>query len=380
MKILIAPDSFKESLSAKEVATAIAKGFEQVFPDAQLLQMPLADGGEGTVDILIDACEGEAHRCWVTSAMGERINASWGLLAKTNTAVIDIAAASGLAQVCAANRNPMLATSKGSGELIVAALDCGCEHIILGLGGSACNDAGAGMLQALGVKLMDAKGREIGLGGGALKELASIDSTGLDPRLKNVRFEIACDVENILLGAAGATAVFSAQKGATKVMQVSLEKNLAHFSQLVRQHNDIDITVLKGGGAAGGIAAGISGFLDVSIKSGIDMVLDTLNFDQQVASACLVVTGEGRIDSQSAYGKVPSGVAKRAKAHECPVFALAGAVEGDLEALHQQGLNAAFSITPGVISLEHAMENAANNLTQSARNLASALAINLSVN
>jgi len=380
MKILIAPDSFKESLSAKEAAAAIARGFEQVFPHAELLQIPLADGGEGTVETLVDACEGEFHHSCVTSSMGEPIDARWGVLPLTNTGVVDVAAASGLEQVAVNMRNPMLASSRGSGELIMAALDRGCRHIILGLGGSACNDGGAGMLQAFGVRLLNSQGLEIGLGGGALQDLVTIDSDQIDARLNYVRFEVACDVENLLLGPGGATAVFSAQKGATKEMQLALEDNLAHFSRLIKQHCQVDVTKLKGGGAAGGIAAGLSGFIDVHIKSGIDMVLDTLHFDQHLQGANLVITGEGRIDAQSVSGKVPCGVARRAKAQGCPAFALAGAVDGDLSALQQLGLNGVFSITPGIISMQQAMACATQNLTLCANNLARALATDISNN
>ncbi len=370
MKVLIAPDSFKESLSAVAVAEAIALGWRKHFPQAQIVLLPVADGGEGTTQTLVNASGGKLYNQKVTGPMGAKITAQWGVLADGKTAVIETAAASGLHLVAANQRNPLLASSRGVGELILAALDKGMRKIVIGLGGSACNDAGAGMLQALGVQLLDERGEEISRGGGALGSLRKIELAGVDPRLAQVQLQIACDVDNPLIGAEGASAVFGPQKGADLQMVAQLDNNLKHFAEMILQTTAVDICAVPGAGAAGGLGGAFLAFTNATLSSGIDLVLDALNIDQHLIGAELVITGEGQIDNQSVRGKVPIGVARRAKAQQCPVIALAGSVRAEREFLSNHGIDAAFSILPGVLSLEQALAQAAENLTQCAANLA----------
>ncbi len=370
MKILIAPDSFKESLSADRVAQSIAAGFSAVFTDAEIIRLPVADGGEGTTDALVTATQGQLHSAWVSGPMSERVDANWGTLGNKATAIIETAAASGLDLVPRAQRDPLNATSRGTGELILEALDSGVEHIIVGLGGSATNDGGAGLLQALGVRLLDAAGLELLPGGGALDQLHSIDTRGMDPRLANVRFEVACDVDNPLTGPMGASAVFGPQKGADSAMVSQLDANLVHFAELIHKTTGKDVSQMAGAGAAGGLGAAFLAFLNAELKSGIDIVLDAVEIDRHLTNTDLVITGEGRIDSQSIRGKTPVGVAKRAKRYRCPVIALAGSLSGDSDLLHQHGIDALFSVVPGVVSLNQALDQAADNLYRSARNIA----------
>ncbi|OMH29445.1 glycerate kinase [Motiliproteus sp. MSK22-1] len=375
MKILIAPDSFKESLAAEQVAFAIESGFREVFPNASYVCLPVADGGEGTTDSLVSATKGILHHESVTGPMGEAVKAQWGTLGRGQTAVIEMAAASGLERVAKEDRNPLLATSYGTGELIMAAMNQGIRHIIVGLGGSATNDAGAGMMQALGLKLSDAAGEELPPGGGALSRLAAIDTSALDPRLSQVKFEVACDVDNPLIGPQGASAVFGPQKGADSQMVSQLDANLAHFSDLIRQTTDLNVSQIPGAGAAGGLGAGFLAFTNAELKSGIDIVLDAVDIDSQLADTDLVITGEGRIDSQSIRGKTPVGVAKRAKLYKCPVIALAGSVEGNSGSIYEQGIDAVFSVVPGVMAIDDALQKAEVNIRERARNIAAVWAL-----
>lgn len=370
MKILIAPDSFKESLSAEQVVEAIEGGFKEVFPDVEVVRLPIADGGEGTTKSLVTATKGRLHQAEVTGPLGGAVNAHWGMLGNNLTAVIETAAASGLDLVPRDDRNPMVSTSRGTGELILAALDSGVQHIIVGLGGSATNDGGAGMLQALGVQLLDSEGNQLPGGGGGLGQLHSIDTSLLDPRLSEVHFDVACDVDNPLIGPQGASAVFGPQKGATQDVILLLDNNLKHFAEVVKIKTGLDVSQVPGAGAAGGLGAALLAFLNAELKSGIDIVLDAVDIDAQLIDSNLVITGEGRIDSQSARGKTIVGVARRAKLHQCPVVALAGSLSSDSSLLHEYGIDALFSIMPGVISLDDALENAAKNLCRTARNVA----------
>lgn len=370
MKILIAPDSFKESLSADQVARAVEAGFSEIFAAAEIVRLPVADGGEGTTEALVAATQGDLYPAQVTGPMGETVEAHWGTLGKRTTAIIETAAASGLDRVPRELRNPLVATSLGTGELILKAMDSGIRHIIIGLGGSACNDAGAGLLQALGIRLLDAAGQDLPQGGGALETLHSIDMQAMDARLSQVRFEVACDVDNPLIGPQGASAVFGPQKGADAAMVEQLDANLAHFARLIHQTTGKDIAQAEGAGAAGGLGAAFLAFFNAELKSGIDIVLDAVEIDRQLVDTDLVITGEGRIDSQSIRGKTPVGVAKRAKNYQCPVIALAGSLSGDSDLIHEHGIDAVFSITPGVVSLNDALEQAADNLQRTARNIA----------
>lgn len=370
MKIVIAPDSFKESLSALEVSTAIEKGFKRIVPDAEYVKVPMADGGEGTVQSLVDATGGEIIRKIVTGPLGEHVEAFFGILGNERIAVIEMAAASGLHLVPVEKRNPLVTTTRGTGELITAALNYGVHHIILGIGGSATNDGGAGMAQALGARLLDEDGREIGNGGGALGNLASIDISKLDPRLEKVKIEVACDVDNPLTGEKGASVIFGPQKGATPEMVKQLDRNLAHFAAILERDLGMKVSDVPGAGAAGGLGAGLLAFLPSELRRGVDIVLEATDFSKQVQDADLVITGEGMIDGQTIFGKTPIGVAKTAKKQSVPVIAIAGTVGKDSHVVNNYGIDAIFSIVPGVIPLEDAFKNATEYVERIAVNIA----------
>ena len=373
MKIVIAPDSYKESLSATEVARAIEKGFREIFPDAEYVSVPVADGGEGTVEAMIAATNGTMQHAVVTGPLGESVNACWGISGDGVTAFIEMAAASGLALVPPAQRNPLVTTSRGTGELILAALDKGARNIIIGIGGSATNDGGAGMVQALGAKLLTKDNQQIAAGGRALESLARIDVSELDQRLAGCRIDVACDVTNPLTGPQGATAVFGPQKGATAEMIPCLDSALAHFADIIHRDLELDVLHLEGGGAAGGMGAGLYAFCGAKLRPGIEIVTDALHLADIVADADLVITGEGRIDSQTVHGKVPVGVARVAKRYNLPVIGIAGSLTADVGVVHQHGLDAVFSVIYSVCTLEQALENAAENVRMTARNVAAVL-------
>lgn len=370
MKLVIAPDSFKESLSAAEVAGAIATGWRSVMPDAKLVELPVADGGEGTTAALVAATGGECLPATVSGPLGEPVEAFWGRLGDGQTAVIECAAASGLDLVPPSSRDPCHTSSRGTGELIRRALDSGARHILLGLGGSATNDAGAGMLQALGARLLDRDGRDIGPGGIELERLERIDLSGFDPRIAETRFEIACDVDNPLTGPNGASAIFGPQKGADPAMVQQLDACLKRFADCVRASNGRDIDPVPGAGAAGGLGGAFLAFCNAQLKPGIEIVLDAVDIDRHLVGADLVITGEGRIDGQTARGKTPLGVAQRAQRHGVPVIALGGSVSAETQALYEQGITALFSVVQGVSTLEQALSEAEQNLQATARNLA----------
>lgn len=370
MKIVIAPDSFKESLSAFQAARAIEKGFRDVFPEVEYVLIPMADGGEGTVQSLVDATEGTVIEKRVTGPLGEPVDAFFGLLGDGKTAVIEMAAASGLHLVPNEKRNPLLTTTRGTGELIRAALDKGVEHLIIGVGGSATNDGGAGMIQALGGQLLDQKRQEIAPGGGHLSELVEIDLSSLDSRLKKVKIEVACDVDNPLTGPNGASAVFGPQKGATPEMVRQLDENLSRFADVVEQTLEKPIRHVPGAGAAGGLGAGLLAFLDAELKRGVEIVLEAVQFQERVKDASLVITGEGRIDGQTVSGKTPIGVAKAAKQYGIPVIGIAGSLSEDSDIVLKHGIDALYSIVPGIIPWEKAVQNAEFYLQQTSRHIA----------
>lgn len=373
MKIIIAPDSYKESLTAMEVADAIERGFRQVMPDADYHKLPMADGGEGTVRSLVDATGGQIIHQHVTGPLGNQVEAFYGLLGDGKTAVIEMAAASGLHLVPMHERNPLLTTSYGTGELIKATLEQHIEHLIIGIGGSATNDGGAGMLQALGVRCLDQHGQEIGRGGGALSDLTTIDVSGLDPRLTALRLEVACDVDNPLCGALGASAIFGPQKGATPAMVGQLDRNLSHFAGLLSRQLGRDIGHTPGAGAAGGMGAALLAVLGATLRPGIEIVMDAVRLDDAIADADLVITGEGRIDSQSIHGKTPVGVARAAKRFGLPVIGIAGSLSEDCSVVHDQGIDAVFSIVNRACDLDEALAQGAANLELTARNIAALL-------
>ncbi|MFI8610498.1 glycerate kinase [Pseudomonas sp. NPDC077649] len=369
MKIVIAPDSFKESLSAPEVAVAIARGWQQVFPDAECLLRPMADGGEGTVDALLAAVGGERRECRVRGPMGAPVAAHWGWLGQ-GTAVIEMAAASGLHWVPREQRDARLASSFGTGELILQALDAGATRIILGLGGSATNDGGAGLLQALGVRFLDVAGRELAPGGAALAALDQLDLSGLDARLLKAQVEVAADVDNPLCGPRGASAVFGPQKGATPAQVAELDAALGRYARIVAATLGEDHAQFPGVGAAGGLGFAARALLKASFRPGIELVAELSGLAEAVLGADLVITGEGRMDAQTLHGKTPVGVARVARAAGVPVIALAGSLGEGYQALYQAGIEAAFSLAPGPISLEQAMRGAAAELEARAVDIA----------
>lgn len=378
MKIVIAPDSFKESLSALEAASAIEAGFREVFPDAVYVKVPVADGGEGTVEAMIAATGGRRIDLQATGPLGRPVAAFYGLTGGADTiAVIEMAAASGLELVAPDERDPMRATSRGTGDLIRAALDAGARRFILGVGGSATNDGGAGMLQALGVGLFDAQGAQLAPGGAALAGLDRIDVSGLDPRIKQSLFEVACDVSNPLVGLLGASAIFGPQKGATPEMVAQLDANLRHYAAIIARDLGQDVADIPGAGAGGGIAAAMLVFLDGRLRPGSEIVTDAVGLDAAVVDADLVVTGEGRIDSQTVNGKTPIGVARVAQRHGKPVIAIGGCLANDANAVHAHGIAATFSTVMKAGTVAEALAGARFNLHSAARNIAAAVKLGI---
>ena len=377
MKIVIAPDSFKESLSALQVAAAIEAGFRAVFPDADYRKLPVADGGEGTVRAMIDATGGRRVEHVVTGPLGEPVQAFYGHIegagAEGALAVIEMAAASGLELVPPTRRDPLVTTSRGTGELIGLALDSGARRFVLGVGGSATNDGGAGMLQALGARLLDAEGRALGPGGASLARLARIDVSGLDPRLQASQFHIACDVDNPLAGPRGASAVFGPQKGATPQMVAQLDAALAHYGALIARDFGREVADMPGAGAGGGIAAAMVVFLDGHLRPGLEIVAEAVGLDAAVRDADLVITGEGRIDGQTLSGKTPMGVARVAARHGKPVLAIGGGLAPDAGAVLEQGIEAVFAAVVRPCTVAEALAAAEDNLRHAARNVAAAL-------
>ncbi|MFB7304028.1 glycerate kinase [Heyndrickxia sporothermodurans] len=370
MKIIIAPDSFKESLSALEAANAIEEGFSAVIPDAEYIKLPMADGGEGTVQSLVDATNGKIIEKVVTGPLGLPVQGFFGLLGNGKTAVIEMSAASGIHHVPLDKRNPLLTTTYGTGELIVEALNFGAKEIIMGLGGSATNDGGAGMAQALGAKLLNNQKEQISFGGAALSDLKTIDISQVDSRLSNVQFIVACDVDNPLTGENGASAIFGPQKGATQEMVTRLDKSLMHFANIIKKELHKNVERVLGAGAAGGMGAGMLAFFNAELKRGVDIVTQTLKLETHLDGADLVITGEGKIDGQTIFGKTPIGVAKLAKKKGIPVIGVAGYIEDKNRRVREEGIDALFSIVPGATSLEDAMTNAYQYLKDCSENIA----------
>lgn len=357
MKVVIACDSFKGSASAKEVGEALRDGILHIFQDAHVDVVPVADGGEGTVQALVDATGGKFITIRATDPLGGKVDATFGILGDGRTAVIEMAAASGLPLVPVDKRNPWVTTTYGTGEMIKAALEHGCRRIIVGIGGSATNDAGAGMAQALGVQLLDADGKQIGFGGGELGRLHRIDMSTLDPRINETEVIVACDVDNPLTGERGAAYVYSPQKGATPEMVAKLDANLRHFAEIVRRDLNKDIEHVPGAGAAGGLGAGLMAFLNAQLRRGVDIVLEVVRLEERVRDADWVITGEGQIDSQTIFGKTPIGVAQCAKRFGKPVIGVAGAIADDAMIVHEHGIDVVFSIIPRPMSLDEAMRD-----------------------
>ena len=355
MRIVIAPDSYKGSVSAVDVARAMERGVLKIFPDAEVHKIPIADGGEGTVEALVAATDGQVRQCEVTGPLGERIVANWGVLGDGVTAVMEMASASGLPLVAREKRNPRTATTYGTGELMCAILDAGLRKIIIGIGGSATNDGGAGMARALGVRFVDAMGKELPDGGAALAGLASIDLEGLDPRLQETQLTVACDVDNPLCGPRGASAVFGPQKGATLEIVAELDAALWHYSLIAQKTTGRLVAELPGAGAAGGLGAGLLLFTPAVLKPGVEIVLEAVRFSERVEGATFVLTGEGRTDFQTAFGKAPVGVARAAKRHRVPVFCLSGGLGEGADETLSQGIDAVLSICDRPMSLDECM-------------------------
>ncbi len=370
MKIVIAPDSFKDSLSAAGAAQAIALGLAEVFPQAELVQCPMADGGEGTVDAILAVLDGERRQSVVTGPLGTEVTAHWGWLPESRTAIIEMAEASGLQLVAVAQRDACITSTVGTGQLIVEALDAGAEKVVLTIGGSATNDGGAGMLTALGVRFYDAQENEVQPGGLALAGLARIELKGLDPRLQSVSFEIAADVDNPLCGPHGASFTFGRQKGASPEQIQSLDHALAHYADCCAAVLEQDVRDEPGAGAAGGMGFAAKAFLKAGFRPGVEVVAELVGLADKVQGADFVVSGEGSCDFQTLRGKTPMGVARIAQKHNVPVLILAGTLGEGYEALYQHGITAAFSVVSGPMSLTDACQDAPRLLRQSARDVA----------
>lgn len=355
-RIIVAPDSFKESLSATGVAYHIAEGIHKVLPAAEVIRIPLSDGGEGLLDALISGTAGRFITREVTGPLGKKVTARFGMLGDNRTAVIEMAEASGLALVPREERNPMVTTTYGTGELIKAALDLGCRRMIVGIGGSATNDGGSGMAEALGVKLLDAGEESIARGVEGLFSLKSIDMSAADPRLLQTEILVACDVNNPLCGPNGASYVYGPQKGADREMLPVMDQALFNLARVIKRDLKLDVQDIAGAGAAGGLGAGLIAFAGGKLCSGLGMVFEILDFESILASkADLVITGEGQINAQTLFGKVPVGVAQVAKKYDLPVLAIVGSIGPGAEKVYEAGIDAIMSITPGPISLEEAM-------------------------
>ncbi|VVM45874.1 Glycerate 2-kinase [Pseudomonas fluorescens] len=370
MKIVIAPDSFKDSLSAQGVADAIALGLAEVWPDAQLIKCPMADGGEGTVESILAACEGQLRRSNVRGPLGTTVDAAWGWLPHSHTAIIEMAEASGLQLVPVEQRDACISSTFGTGELIRAALDAGAQRVILAIGGSATNDGGAGAMQALGVKLFDAQGQPLTPGGLALAQLFRIDLSDIDPRLAGVRFDIAADVNNPLCGPQGASAIFGPQKGASPEQVQLLDHALGHFADHCTHALKRDVRDEPGSGAAGGLGFAAKAFLAAQFKAGVEVVAELVGLADAIKNADLVITGEGRFDAQTLRGKTPFGVARIARQHGVPVIVIAGTLGDGYQALYEHGIDAAFALASGPMSLEQACAEAPRLLRERASDIA----------
>lgn len=365
MKIVIALDSLKGCLTSQEAGQAVAETLRQQYPYADIDVLPIADGGEGTLPVLLAQMQGKTRVIETHNPCMERISTTYGVVPDTQTALIEMAAISGLPLLTEAQRNPMQTSTFGTGELIRDALEQGCQTFIIGLGGSATHDVGIGMLQALGYRFFDRQGKKVGPGGKALKEIVSIDSENRHPLLKNARFIAACDVRNTLYGPSGAAAVFARQKGADEAMIAELEAGTQSFADVIRQTTGKDIRLLPGGGAAGGLGAALAAFLNAELKSGADLLLDSCHFQERIQGADLIITGEGKMDSQSLMGKITGKILERANAAHVPVLAVVGQAE-NMPLLLQAGFKGVYPITPSGQPLEEAMkpETACRNIRQ----------------
>lgn len=364
MKVVVAIDSLKGSLSSMEAGLAIKEGVLAAQPDAEVIVKPLADGGEGTTDALIEGMNGERIDLTVTGPMHTPVDAYYGYLRETNTAVMEMASATGITLVPDKEKNPLLATSYGVGEMIIDAIQRGCRNFIIGIGGSITNDGGIGMLKALGVRFLDEKGEDAGEGGQALAKVACIDLSGLNPLLKECHIQVACDVNNPLCGESGSTYVYGPQKGVTEDMKKTLDEAMAHFARVTSESLENDYMNTPGAGAAGGLGFAFLAYVGATLTPGIELILDSVGLEDELSGADVVVTGEGRLDFQTAMGKAPVGVARLAKKYNARVVAFAGSVTKEATACNKEGIDAFFPILRGVCTLADAMDpvNARNNM------------------
>lgn len=365
MKVVIAIDSLKGSLSSMEAGMAIKDGILAAKPDAEVIVKPLADGGEGTTDALIEGMNGERIDLTVTGPMHTPVDAYYGYLKDTNTAVMEMASAAGITLVPDSEKNPLLATSYGVGEMINDAIQRGCRNFIIGIGGSVTNDGGIGMLKALGVRFLDENGEDAGEGGQALAKIARIDVSGMNPLLKECHIQVACDVNNPLCGENGSTYVYGPQKGVTEDMKKTLDEAMAHFARVTSETLENDYLNTPGAGAAGGLGYAFLAYTGAALTPGIELILDAVGLEEELSSADVVVTGEGRLDFQTAMGKAPVGVARLAKKYNAKVIAFAGSVTKEATACNKEGIDAFFPILRGVCTLAEAMDpvTARNNMT-----------------
>jgi glycerate kinase len=377
VKILIAPDSFKESLSALEVADSIEQGILNFNSEIECTKIPLADGGEGTVDAILNAIGGERFSVMVMDPLMREIESFWGLLADNKTAVIEMAAASGLELLSTVERNPLLTTSYGTGQLIKAALDHGCSKIYVGIGGSATNDGGAGMAIALGFRLLDAKDNNIRIGGGYLTDLHFINLSGFEKQIADCEFIVLSDVQNPLCGVNGASHIYGPQKGANPEMIVKLDSNLRHFGNILESVSGKQIVNEPGAGAAGGLGAGLMAFCNAKILPGFNTISELIQLEKAIEESDLVITGEGKLDYQTKFGKVPFGVAQMAKKMRKPVIGIAGVLGKDYKELYSFGFHNIYSISEGIESLEYSIKNAENLLIKTSERIISSISIDL---
>ena len=369
MKIIIAPNAFKGSLSAWEAAGCIEEGIKIALPKARCIKVPVADGGDGTVEALVRDTGGKQVYKKVDGPVGKPVRAGFGVLGDGRTGVIEMATASGLALIPKKEQNPLKTTTYGTGQLVKAALDKGCRYLIVGIGGSATVDGGIGMAQALGIRFLDKSGKEVGRGGAGLEKIKNIDISGVDKRLKKTKVVVACDVTNPLLGRNGSARIFGPQKGADPKMVVQLEAGLANLARVIKRDLGKDIKNIPGAGAAGGLGMGLMAFLQAKLKSGIDLVIKAAELERKVKGADLVITTEGCIDEQTAFGKAPAGVAAIGKKYKIPVVALGGQIAGKTAALHKCGINAVFSIIRSPLTLEQAIKESKSALKQAAEQI-----------
>jgi glycerate kinase len=369
VKILIAPDSFKDSLSAVEVADCIEQGIKNYSPEMNCIKIPLADGGEGTVDAILHATGGNKISARVKDPLFREIEGFWGLLPDNETAIIEMAAASGLELLSTEERNPMLASTIGTGQLIQSAIDYGCKKIYIGIGGSATNDGGAGMAKVLGAKLMDEDGEEIDDGAMHLSKIASIDLSGFDPRINDCEIIVISDVQNPLCGENGASYIYGPQKGADPEMVIQLDLNLHQFGKIMEIHFNKEITTLPGAGAAGGLGAGLVAFCNADIRPGFETISEITKLENFIQEADLIFTGEGKLDYQTKFGKVPYGVSQLSKKYNKPVIGIAGSLGKGYMELYKYGFQSILSITEGPVSLEDAITNVRSLISKTAERI-----------